>query len=153
GTLNVFFGSWTFNGNNSYQGGTTFDTGVNAAIGVGTDTALGTGPVTFTTVGANLRADNGPRSLANAITLVSGAYFGVAGTNNLTLNGNLDLSGAATPQALNIMGTATTTLGGVISNGTGGINKNGPGILVLTGINTYSGTTTVNAGTLVVNTT
>src|SRR5262249_40244482 len=77
--------------------------------------------------------------------------FGVAGTNNLTLNGNVDLSGAA--QTFNILSTARTTLGGVISNGTAGITKNGPGVLVLTGNNTYSGTTTVNAGTLLVNNT
>src|SRR5262249_37372846 len=78
---------------------------------------------------------------------------GVAGTNSLTLNGNVNLSGVATAQTFNILGTATTTLGGVISNGTGGINKNGPGILVLTGNNTHSGTPTVNAGTLIVNNT
>src|SRR5437764_5182720 len=51
------------------------------------------------------------------------------------------------------MGTAATALGGVISNGTGGINKIGPGVLVLAGNNTYFGTTTVNAGTLIVNNT
>jgi autotransporter-associated beta strand protein len=158
GGINVFFGSWSFNGNNTYQGGTTIggfgtDTGVVSAIGVGSDSAFGTGTVTFTTLGGNLRADNGPRTLANSITLASGTYFGVAGTNDLTLNGSVNLSAAATAQTFNILSTGTTTLGGVISNGTGGINKNGPGILALTGNNTYSGTTTVNAGTLIVNNT
>jgi autotransporter-associated beta strand protein len=158
GGINVFFGSWTFNGNNTYQGGTTIggfttDTGVTAAIGVGSDSAFGNGTVMFTTFGGNLRADNGPRTLANAIVLNSGAYFGVAGTNNLTLNGTVDLSGATTAQTFNILSTATTTLNGTIQNGTGGINKNGPGVLVLTGANTYSGNTTVNAGTLIVNNT
>src|SRR5262249_59520537 len=61
--------------------------------------------------------------------------------------------GVFTALARNGMVTATTTLGGVISNGNGGINKIGPGVLVLTGNNTYSGTTTVNAGTLIVNNT
>jgi autotransporter-associated beta strand protein len=153
GGINVFFGSWAFWGNNTYQGGTSIDTGSSGAIGVGSDSAFGTGAVSFTAVGGVLRADNGPRTMTNPITLASGAYLGFAGTNNLTLNGNVDLSGAAAPPTLNVMGTATTTLGGVISGGTGGITKNGPGVLVLTGANIYSGTTTVNAGTLIVNST
>lgn len=153
GGLEIFFGSWGLWGNNTYQGGTTIDTGPTAAIGVGSDTAFGTGPVAFTAVGGNLRADNGPRTLANPVTLLPGAYFGVAGTNNLTLTGPVDLSGSTGPQAFVVQGTATTTLGGGITNGTGGITKNGPGVLVLTGNNTYSGATTVNAGTLIVNNT
>jgi autotransporter-associated beta strand protein len=158
GGIDLFFGSWGFWGNNTYQGGTTIDSGAGGAagpgvIGLGVDSAgstgpLGTGAVTFTTSGGVLRADGGARTLANPITLNSGAFFGVAGTNDLTLNGGVNLSAAT--QTLNVMGTGTTTLGGVVSNGTG-INKNGPGVLVLTGSNTYSGTTTVNAGTLVVN--
>jgi autotransporter-associated beta strand protein len=42
------------------------------------------------------------------------------------------------------------TFGGVIS-GTGGFQQNGTGATVLTAANTYSGPTSVNAGTLVVN--
>src|SRR5262249_49326764 len=99
----------------------------------------------------NLRADNGARTLANNIVIQGGGYFGTVGTNNLTLTGAVNLSGGFGAPTLNVMGTATTTLGGVVSNGSGGVNKIGPGVLVLAGNNTYSGTTTVNAGTLIVN--
>lgn len=153
GGLNVNSGSWAFSGNNTFSGGVTLNAVQSAAVGVGSDTAFGTGTLTFATLGGNLRADNGARTLANPVVIQSGGYFGVAGTNNLTLNGGVNLSGAFAAPTLNVMGTATTTLGGAISNGSAGINKIGPGVLVLTGSNTYSGTTTVNAGSLIVNNT
>jgi len=43
--------------------------------------------------------------------------------------------------------TATTTFSGII-NGTGNLTKQGTGILILSGNNTYSGATTISAGTL-----
>jgi len=43
-----------------------------------------------------------------------------------------------------------TTMTGVIS-GSGGLTYNGPGRLTLTATNTYTGATTVNAGSLLVN--
>ena len=46
----------------------------------------------------------------------------------------------------------STLFGGVIanSNGAGGLTKTGAGLLTLTGANTYSGLTTVSAGSIVV---
>lgn len=151
GGLNVNNGSWAFSGTNTFGGGVTLNAVQSAAVGVGSDTAFGTGALTVTNLGGNLRADNGPRTLANPVVIQSGGYFGVAGTDNLTLTGSVNLSGAFAAPALNVMSTATTTLGGAISNGSGGINKIGPGVLVLGGNNTYSGTTTVNARSLIVN--
>jgi len=61
-------------------------------------------------------------------------------------NGNVFL-GNATRQ-ITVQNAATTlAFGGVFSNG--GLTKAGDGTLELRGINTYSGATTVNAGTLV----
>jgi fibronectin-binding autotransporter adhesin len=107
--------------------------------------------VTVTSFGGNLRADSGSRTLTNAIALQPGVYFAVTGTNDLTLNGTVKLLASA--QTFVVMSMATTKLGGTISNGTAGVNKVGPGVLVLTDNNTYSGTTTVNADTLIVNNT
>ena len=65
-------------------------------------------------------------------------------TGNILLNGNLDL------RAGNTSGTAVQTYLGDIS-GTGGINKTFTAIAELSGTNTYTGNTTVSAGTLLFN--
>jgi autotransporter-associated beta strand protein len=106
---------------------------------------------------------------ASAATLVEGGQFIAlnykAGTNS-GLNGNLlsldnggtiVASGTAISHnvALNGTGgvfntTANTTVSGAIG-GTGGLWKNGSGTLTLTGVNSYTGNTNVEAGKLVVN--
>ena len=47
----------------------------------------------------------------------------------------------------NVDGSTALTIAGIIS-GTNNIIKSGNGTLVLSGINTYSGATTISAGTL-----
>jgi fibronectin-binding autotransporter adhesin len=56
-------------------------------------------------------------------------------------------------QSLHIISSGTTTISGTIQNGTGGLIKNGPGTLVLTGANTYTGATVLNAGVTLANNT
>jgi len=152
GGILVFAGNWNFNGTNTYAGGTIFDTTRTTVAGVGNNSAFGTGELIFTSgFGINLRADGGTRTLGNNVILegsLTGGYFGVTGNNPLIFNGTFDLQAASVPQTFTITNKANTTINGVISNGTGGITKNGPGTLILGGVNTYSGTTTVNAGTL-----
>jgi autotransporter-associated beta strand protein len=132
-------------GANTYSGGTTLANGT--TVRINNATALGTG--TFTISGGTI--DN---TTAGAITL--------SNNNAQAWNGNFTFTGT---QSLNLGTGAVTlsnsrivtvnannlTVGGVIS-GTGfGLTKTGNGTLTLSGANTYTGATTVNAGTLLVN--
>lgn len=99
-------------------------------------------------------------------TLRAGSAGALANNTNFALlGGMLDLNGhdltmaslsgasgavALGAAALTVNQAATTTYGGAIS-GPGSLTKAGAGTLLLTGTNTYSGQTTVSAGTLAVN--
>ena len=106
---------------------------------------------------------------ASAATLVEGGQFialnykvgsnsGLVG-NLLTLDngGAIVATGTAITHDVALTGTggvfnttANTSVSGAIG-GTGGLWKNGTGTLTLTGVNTYTGNTNVEAGKLVVN--
>jgi fibronectin-binding autotransporter adhesin len=76
-------------------------------------------------------------------TLNSAAFSGLQGSGNLTLNN-------ASPAAVTLSvggNNASTTFSGGLS-GSGSLTKIGSGLLTLTGPNTFSGTTTVDGGTL-----
>jgi fibronectin-binding autotransporter adhesin len=68
-----------------------------------------------------------------------------AASGNLVLDQNID-NGGHLLTLINSSGT-TNILSGVVSD-TGGLTQNGPGMTVLSGNDTYSGTTTVNNGAL-----
>ncbi|WP_411883674.1 autotransporter domain-containing protein [Polaromonas sp. YR568] len=105
---------------------------------------------------------NGGGMLAAGATFVANTAgaLGCAGTAPTFTGGTLLVNGAdltlATSMVLGAGGGTfdtngnTATVSGVIS-GTGGLTKAGAGTLVLSGANTYSGGTAVNAGTLAVN--
>ncbi|WP_053939050.1 beta strand repeat-containing protein, partial [Amantichitinum ursilacus] len=84
---------------------------------------------------------------SSAVNVASGASFNLNGFNQsaqaLTGSGNVTLGNAT----LSINNGAADEFGGVIS-GAGGLSKAGAGTLLLSGNNTYSGQTTVSAGTL-----
>jgi autotransporter-associated beta strand protein len=90
-------------------------------------------------------------SATNTVTLV------FSGNNNLTLSGSFTLSGADgtgnTNRTLQADNTGLTTLSGVVGDSglACGIIKTGTNTLVLSGNNTYTGSTIVGAGTLWVN--
>jgi len=138
GSLAVNSGNWSFTGNNTYAGGTTLDMTTSAWVGIGSNTAFGTNAVSFTSNGTNLRADGGARTIANQINLSSGAYFGVTGTNDLTLgdfnflaSGVTVNSGAILGGSGSVFGPLTVNAGGIIAPGTS------PGILTVNGIATF----------------
>jgi fibronectin-binding autotransporter adhesin len=125
---------------NNYTGSTTLAGGT---LAVGNAAALGTGPLIFN--GGTVQADGGPVNLANAVTL--GGNPTIGGTDLLTLSGPMTLTGNRTvavngPGGLSITGNIGFDIIGR------SLTKAGPGPLTLSGTNTYSGGTTVNAGTL-----
>jgi len=120
-------GLWILSGNNTYTGTTSINAG------------------TLRLGAANRLSDS------TDVTVASGATFSlnnfaetvgtIAGAGSITL-------GSAT---LSTAGNGSTAFTGVIS-GTGGLTKGGTGTLTLSGTNTYTGVTTINGGTLSINT-
>lgn len=118
-------GVLTLNGNNTYAGTTTVS-------------------------GGTLRLGNNERIAdASALVVTGSGIFDLAGhtetVRSLAGNGRVTLGSGVLAVAPG-SGTATS-FSGVIS-GSGGVAKSGAGSLELTGANTYSGATTVTAGTL-----
>ena len=94
--------------------------------------------------------------LANQIS--DSGHVQLNGSTYLDLNGNSDTIGSIAGTGSVLLGTGTLTTGGnnVSSTlagsilGSGGITKTGTGTFSLTALNSYTGTTTVNGGTLLV---
>ncbi len=155
-------GVLTLTGANSYSGGTT----VSAGTLQGSTTSLqgnilNNGALVF------------DQSIAGSFAgLVSGTgSLTKTGAGMLTLTGANTYSGGTTVSAGTLQGSTTSLQGNIVNNvalvfdqsivgsfaglvsGTGSLTKTGAGVLTLTGANSYSGGTTVSAGTLQGNTT
>lgn len=100
------------------------------------------------------------RNLAGTNTIVGGITMGVGGSyyivqadaGQLTLGGVLTASATGT-RTWTFQGQGTIVVTGQIADGSGtvGVSKLGAGTLVLAGANSYSGPSTVSAGSLLVN--
>jgi fibronectin-binding autotransporter adhesin len=111
-------GTVTLAGANSYSGTTTID---NGTLGIGTNTSLGSGNLIFAGSNTTLQAAVNNLNISNPI--------------NLNIAGVIDSQGH------------TMTLSGPIT-GSGSLTKQGSGTVALAGANSYSGTTTIENGTL-----
>ncbi len=100
--------------------------------------------------GAGVANDGALRNIAGSNTWAGPITLGSASRVN-TDAGLLTLSGRITngTNLLTVGGVANTVISGPILGGTGGLTKDGSGILTLTGSNLYTGTTTISAGGLV----
>jgi autotransporter-associated beta strand protein len=123
-TMNASAGTLTLTGANTYGKGTTLTAGtLQLGNGVTTGATLGSGNVTIASAGT-LTTD-----LANTETL----------TNNITDNGHVIATGS----------TSKYTISSTVS-GSGNFTKTGVNTVTLTGANTFTGGTIVNAGALLV---
>ena len=138
-------GKLTLSGTNSYSGGTVLQSS-GGTLTIASPRALGTGSLTL--LGGTLDAT--VTNLDNNINIAQKWNWDwtFAGTTNLNLGAGLvTLSGNKTQTITK----NTLTVGGVISGASQSLTKSGAGTLVLAGANTYTGPTTINAGTLLVN--
>jgi len=88
--------------------------------------------------------DGDTQTFATAIALGASQTWNAA-SGALNFSGNVSNS----TFALTLSGTGTSnTISGIIGSGSGGITKSGTSTWTLSGVNTYTGVTTINAGTL-----
>ena len=99
--------------------------------------------------GGALRSVSGNNTYGGLLTLGSAARINsdTAG-DTLTLSHTGTITG--TGFGLTVGGAGDTVIAGIIGTGAGTLSKDGTGTLTLTGANSYTGTTTISAGTLLV---
>lgn len=141
-------GSVILAGNNTFSGNVSLDG--DGDVVASDDHALGTGQLVFNNDGATLNIDN-EIEVANNILMNSDATVGTASENTE----DATFSGTITTQGNTLFlkpsdSADTLTVSGIVS-GTGAVVKEGDGTAVLASNQTYSGGTTVNDGTLLLN--
>jgi autotransporter-associated beta strand protein len=153
-------GTLVLSGTNTYSGTTTISIGtliVGTNAPSGAAGALGNA-TSAVLVGATSGAPSsaalltgGAFTIARAITVQSGnvgsATLGGSTADASSFTGNITLNKTATLAAAT-GGTATFSTG--VISGSGGLTVVGPGSVVLSGANTYTGVTSVTGGTLIV---
>jgi len=154
-------GTLTLSGTNTYTGITTVTAGtlsINLLANGGSNSSLGA----VTNAATNLVLNGGTLQYTGAAVSTdrlfsvgtSGATLDASGTGavNFTNTGTLGFNSQTGARTLTLTGTNTgdNTLAAVIGDNSGAtaLVKSGTGTWVLSGSNTFSGTTTINGGTL-----
>ncbi len=161
GTLTLTGGS---TGNNTYSGETTINAGTVSITKLnnlgGPPSSIGFGNVTLD--GGTLQYTGVATSSNRVFTVgADGGTIDASGSGALTLSANVLVDGGNTARTLTLTGNlaADNTLSGLLGDRTYFVNdspftaptsllKSGNGTWVLSGANTYTGTTTVTAGVL-----
>ena len=130
GGLVLSSGTQTLTGNNTYTGGTTINGGT-LSFGAN-DVLSNTGAVN---VSGGTLAIGAFTDTVGAVTLSSGSITGTTG--GVLTGASYDVTNA----------TGTTTIGAILG-GTAQLTKTGAGSLVMSGMNQYTGGTTVTEGSL-----
>jgi autotransporter-associated beta strand protein len=150
--------SFVFRGASTYTGGTTLGGSglfipANSSTGSGagtTDGPYGTGTLTLGTI--SMRSTNiADTTIGNTLVIAGNLTAVTAGSEKtLTFSGPATLTGNRTITSQVAASGKSLRFSGIIGDGGNnfGITKEGSGVLLLSGANTYAGTTTVNAGTL-----
>ena len=142
-------GSLYLYGNNTYSGGTEFGFGGSPLTFINNNNSFGSGPVTMSAAAGNYAAvlATAPVTLANNFTTVTsgnGINFASSASSPVVSTGTWSLGANNILIRNNGNSTSPLTLSGQIS-GTASLNFSGAngGKIILSGANTYSGSTTV----------
>ncbi len=128
-------------GSNTFSGGLTLSSGT---LAINSTNALGSGPLTMANGTMLDNSSSGDlTNLVNNSQVWNGGFIFI-GTRNLDLGSGSVTLGASSQVTV----TNNLEVKGVISGAGMGLTKAGPGTLKLGGANTYSGSTTISAGTL-----
>jgi autotransporter-associated beta strand protein len=165
-------GTLVLDGTNGYQGQTNVTAGIvsvrsntglgstsagtvvssNASLELQNNIAVGAEAVSITGTGSAsngaLRNLSGNNSLAGTVTITGGAASIQSDQGTLTLHvaSGSAITGAA--QNVTFAGAGNIIVADAIATTTGSLTKNDGGMLTLSGVNSYTGTTTVNGGVL-----
>lgn len=161
-TLNGVGGNLVLNGNNTYTGTTTINSGTLTLTGLSAaNETVASGAqlriegshlynFSLTLNGSGISNDGALRNVYGA-TRFTGGSITLAGATRINSDaGVLDYSYGVTGNgyALTVGGAGDTCLRGIISGAGTTLTKDGAGILRLDGANTYTGITTINGGDL-----
>ena len=162
-------GTLTLSGSNTYSGGTTISAGT---LKAGSATAFGTNAIIVNS-GAVLDLNGKTMTSTGGLTLNGTGIAGGGALINssataatyaglVTLNSDITITGGTGKITLSNTGTINggnyvltldgaavgSTIASIIGTSISTLTKQGAGTWILTGANTYSGTTTISAGTL-----
>jgi len=124
-------GTWKLAGTNTYSGGTTLNAGT---LQINTNASMGSNVGTATLNGGILEVLSSITTARNFITGTAAPTIQLDGGDTYEIDGTI-VNGQTTATALAAAGTII-----------GGLNLSGTGAVILTGSNSYTGTTVIGSG-------